>query len=120
VLAPRNTGNAAIEYDIGAWAFGRLSARADVTHSDGFDFNPFLTRYTHADGRTLYNARMTLADVPALGGNLRFSLWGKNLSNEKYRVNGIDFGVDGGSLGYAVAVFGPLRSYGLDIFYEYN
>jgi len=120
VLAPRNTGNAAIDYEIGRWEFGKVSARADVTHSDGFDFNPFLTRYTHASGHTLYNARLTLADMPALSGNLRISLWGKNLTNEKYRVNGIDFGVDSASLGYAIAVFGPLRSYGADIAYEFQ
>lgn len=83
VLAPRNTGNAAVEYEFGTWSFGTLSGRADVTHSDGFDFNPFLTRYTHADGRTLYNARLTLSDIPPVSGNLRVSLWGKNLSNEK-------------------------------------
>ena len=48
---------------------------------------------------------------------LRFALWGKNLSDEEYRVFGI---TEFGQLGFAGAVFNEPRSYGLDIIFDYE
>ena len=41
------------------------------------------------------------------------SLWGKNLSDELYRVNIISF------FGEEVSQFGPPRTYGLDIAWKF-
>lgn len=119
-LAPKNTANIGVEYQFQPWSFGALSARVDASYSDSYDFHPFLTRYTHADSRTLYNARLTLADVAVAQGVLSVSAWGKNLTDEEYIANGIDFGVDSGSLGFAGVIYGPRRSYGVDLTYRYE
>jgi iron complex outermembrane receptor protein len=47
---------------------------------------------------------------------LRVSLWGKNLTDEEY----INWGIDFGALGWAGAVYGEPRTYGLDVVYSYD
>jgi hypothetical protein len=47
---------------------------------------------------------------------LRFALWGKNLTDEAYKVFGSDLL---SSLGTLTASYAPTRSYGLDIVYQY-
>jgi len=49
----------------------------------------------------------------ASGQNLKLSLWGKNLTDEDYRINGIpaQFG--------AVNYYGDPRSYGVDVTYDF-
>ena len=47
----------------------------------------------------------------------RFALWGKNLTDEEYRVYGITAFE---ALGFAGAVFNEPRSYGLDIIFDYD
>jgi iron complex outermembrane receptor protein len=122
VLAPENTGSAGVAYNRQLEGVGTLDARLDVTYTSGYDFNPFLTAYTRASSRTLLNARIGLGDIALLGdrSNLQFALWAKNLTDEKYRFNGIDFGVDSGALGFAGVTFGPRRTFGVDVIYEFE
>ncbi|MDY0005986.1 MAG: TonB-dependent receptor [Spongiibacteraceae bacterium] len=117
--APRNTGSLGVQYDFEPFSFGALSSRIDVTYQDEVTFHPFNTQYDSADSRTLVNGRVSLSDI-RLGrsgdkGSLRVSLWGKNLTNEDYRVWGIDFA----SLGWTGNTFGEPRTYGLDVVYSY-
>ncbi len=117
-FAPKNTAALGVQYDFNRFAFGLLSARVDVTYKDKFVFHPFQNQYDSADAVTLVNARLTLSEIP-IGGDknqLKFSLWGKNLTDAQYRRYGIDFG----SLGFAGDVFGDPRTYGLDVRYQYN
>lgn len=120
VMAPRNSWNAAIDYSFQPTRLGVVSARIDATYTGAQMFHPFDNDYTKAESRSLVNARISIDEVPLSKGDLRLSLWGKNLTNEEYRVNGIDFGVDSGSLGFAGVIYGPLRSYGVDIVYHYQ
>jgi iron complex outermembrane receptor protein len=55
-------------------------------------------------------------DLPLGEGRGRILLWGKNLTDEEYRVAGIDFG----GLGFAGNVYGEPKSYGIDLIYEFN
>lgn len=113
--APRHTASGSLEYQFDPWAFGQWVLRADVSHTSGYHFDPFNFQYDAADERTLLNGRIALRDMPLAAGRLQLALWGKNLTNEAYR----DFGVDFGDLGFAVNTWGELRSYGIDIIYEY-
>lgn len=122
-FVPKNTGSAGIAFNHHLEGVGLVDARLDITYTSRTDFAPFLTQYAYAESRTLVNARVGLSELGIMGGDrssLEFSLWGKNLTGEKYRSNGIDFGVDSGSLGYAGVIFGARRAFGVDIVYEFE
>ena len=113
---PENTWNVGAQFDFEPFAFGQLSLRADVSYFDEVVFHPYQNEYTPADDRTLLDARASLNDIDLGSGSLRISVWGKNLTDEEYRMFGIDFGV----LGFSNANFGTPRTYGIDFVYRLN
>lgn len=115
--APEQTWTVGAQYDFDPFSFGQLSMRADVSYFDEIVFHPYQNDHTPTDDRTLLDARISLNDIGAgEGGSFRLSLWGKNLTDEEYRLFGIDFG----TLGFSNAVFGAPRTYGLDVVYNFN
>ncbi len=114
--APEHTANIGLQYDFAPFSFGQLSGRVDANFTDEFTFHPFQNQFDRARSRWLVNARVSLNDVQ-LGdsGSLRISAWGKNLTDEEFEEWGIDFG----TLGFAGNVFGRVRTYGLDVVYNF-
>ena len=115
VHAPRKSASMIIQYEFLPWSFGQLTARVDGSWVTDREYHAQLTNYTTSKEHGLVNGRLTLNDIPVKAGNLKVALWGKNLDNTEYKEWGIDFG----SLGYAVNTYGEMRSYGIDITYEY-
>jgi len=118
--APKNTAVLGVQYDFQPFSFGALSVRFDMNYQDSMVFHTYANQWDYANERTLINARISLRDVE-LGccngdGKLSVSLWGKNLSDKEY----INWGIDFGSLGFAGAVYGEPRTYGLDFVYTYK
>ena len=95
--------------------YGQWIAQFDVAYSGDRTFQTQLNLYDRADSYTLFNARLTLADIPVPHGELSVAAWGRNLGNEKVR----EFGVDFGALGFAVNTYRELRSVGFDLSYRY-
>ena len=117
LYSPEHSGSVAEEYEIAPWSFGQLRLRADAYYTDEISFHPQYDLYDESDEHHVVNARATLADIPmGNNGTLKLSAWGKNLENKEYR----DFGIDFGSLGIVTNTYAPLRSWGLDIVYEFN
>ena len=117
LYAPENSASLAVEYEFAPWSFGQLRLRADAYYTDEISFHPQFDLYDESDEHHVVNARATLADIPmGRDGTLKLSAWGKNLENKEYR----DFGIDFGSLGIVTNTYAPLRSWGLDIVYEFN
>lgn len=115
--APRHTGAVIAEYTLDPARYGQLSFRVDATYTGAITFHPQYDLYDRAAGYTLLNARATLMDIPLGGkGSLNIALWGENLNDKAHR----DFGIDFGSLGYAINSYGRMRSYGVDISYQFN
>lgn len=117
--APEHTLALGVQYDFPATALGDLSARVDFTYKDEVVFHPFNNQHDAADARTLINARVSLDSIPVFGSSehrLGLSLWAKNLSDEEYR----EFGIDFGALGWAGALFGEPRTYGIDLRYQFD
>jgi len=117
--APENTAALGVQYDFPMTGFGEVSARVDFTYKDEVVFHPFQNQYSSADDRTLVNARLSLNSIPLSSGGehrLDVSLWGKNLTDEEYR----EFGIDFGSLGWAGALYGDPRTYGIDFRYQFE
>jgi iron complex outermembrane receptor protein len=112
------TTNLALDYTFEPTSYGELSARLDwAWNSDRYFHvselqNPFNRRISDPGHGTL-NGRITLADIRM--GESRavweLSVWGENLTNEKYFVAGIEFGP---SLGFAGNIYGMPRRVGVD------
>lgn len=117
-VAPENTARLGVGYTFPVWGIGQLNTRIDATYTDEHGFTALNYKRVAADERTLLNARVTLSDIDVGAGDLRVSLWGKNLTNKEYRMYGTDFGYNG-ALGYAGNLYGELRSYGVDFIYEF-
>ena len=73
--------------------------------------------YDHAimDERTLVDARLSLESIKVGDGVMSVALWGRNLTDDDYPTFAINFG----GLGLTTEEYGPPRTYGLDITYEY-
>jgi len=114
--APSTTANAGAQYTIEDVAQGRLSFRIDYTYKSKQYYNviPAFSPYDDAiaaKGYGLLDGRIMLADVPLGTTSATFTLWSKNLMNKTYRAGGIDFG----SLGFAMNIYGEPRSFGADV-----
>jgi iron complex outermembrane receptor protein len=126
----QTTGSAGIQYDsqpIAAMKDGKIQARVEALWQSKQDFHPAivypngvrdnpLIDATTSDARTVVNARLALLGVDAGQlGTVDFSLWGKNLLDEEYVIQGIDFG----ALGYAEQTFGAPLTAGFDVTFRY-
>lgn len=67
---------------------------------------------TLTPGYDIWDARVQVADIPAPRGSFRIAAWVKNLTNEVYRTSTTNLGV-------LVGQFGPPRSIGVDMMYEF-
>jgi iron complex outermembrane receptor protein len=90
---------------------GELIARVDWSYSDDFAIypDPFNYENTSIDSYQLVDARLTWGKVKLANNELAVSAWVKNLTDEKYRVNGIEWGP------YTMMNYGDPRTYGMDV-----
>jgi iron complex outermembrane recepter protein len=110
---PEDTASMGLSY-VADISIAQLSARLDwsyvgehVVYHDAAQAD-----VTRIEEYALINARVGLSNI--LGSSVNLSLWGKNLTDEEYRNNGIPLG---GPL--AVNYFGDPRTYGVDVTYEF-
>ncbi|WP_176594206.1 TonB-dependent receptor [Sphingobium sp. EM0848] len=110
------TFNAGAKYEFPAFSFGKLAAQLDYNYMSKRYFNPNplsapFSEQMAAAPRGLLDARLTLSELPIGGSNVTLSVWGKNITDKKYKVVGIDFG----QLGFAGNIYGEPASYGVDL-----
>jgi iron complex outermembrane receptor protein len=77
---------------------------------------PVLYDNPEMDARTVVDARLSLENVEVGDGAMRFTLWGKNLTDEDYSTYGINFGND---IGLLTQNYGDPRTFGIEVAYEY-
>ena len=113
--APKHTANIGLQYDFAPFAAGSVSLRFDATYTGEFTFHPFLNQHDRTYAHWLLNGRISINDL-AVGeyGRMRLSFWVKNLTDKHYREWGIDFA----DLGFAGAVHGRPRTFGIDLVWE--
>ena len=126
----QTTGAAGIQYDskpIAAFHEGKIQARLEAVWQSKQDFHPAIfypsgaadnpnVNATTSDARTIINARIALQDVDMGSlGLVDFSLWGKNLGDEEYVVQGVDFG----ALDFATQAFGAPLTAGFEVTLRY-
>lgn len=109
--APRHSGALAVDYAFKPSPIGALSAHIDMTSTDHYAY--VLSGERRKDSYTLFNARLSLDDITlAKGfGELSFSLWAKNLSDEEYIIIALPVGEPALTIGQA---FGDPRSFGFE------
>ena len=96
--------------------FASAAYPALVPVSRGGPTVPVLYENREMDARTLIDARLSLENVELGDGMMRFTLWGKNLTDESYPLYGINFGND---IGLITQNYGDPRTFGVEVAYEY-
>lgn len=132
IQTPEFAVGAGARYTFGETGFGNLWARLDVKWQDDILFNggpevqtvnaPELDAglrsgraLNQQDAYALVGAVVTLERIPLVeGGNLKLSLWGRNLTDEEYRYTSVDLLEQ---LGIGVTHYGDPRTYGLTLSY---
>ncbi|TNF34877.1 MAG: TonB-dependent receptor, partial [Gammaproteobacteria bacterium] len=101
-----------IQYDTPEKDWGQLSFRVDASYQDDILFSATDTTVGQ-EARTLLNGRITLSQIPVGEGDLKAAVWGRNLTDEEYRVHGTNFGF------YTSYLWGEPRTFGVDVTYEF-
>ena len=93
-----------------------MTARLDWSYQDDYVpyVNPVQNAVSQIESYDLLNARLTLSEIPVGDGqSLQIAAWGKNLTDEDYRVSTIPFGL------WTVSYFGEPRTYGVELSYQF-
>jgi len=128
---PQFTASASADAELmNSEQFGKLHLIVDYTHTDAYYFYPYslsadpainkgyYAGSTKASPQNLVDIRLRLTDVPLSDRyTADFSMWGKNVFNDKYRINGIDFGPGFGNL--TISNYGPPPTFGGDITFHW-
>lgn len=121
--APEHTLSLIGDVNIADGPRGRLDASADLQYVSEYFTYPYTLDRTQpqnafgsqADARGVLNARLAWSEIPVGQSDtkLEVSVWGRNITDEEYLANFIDFGAGFGGLtnGY----FGDPRTYGVTL-----
>ncbi|MCB1677567.1 MAG: TonB-dependent receptor [Halioglobus sp.] len=109
--APQWQAGAGMVYEFPPLAFGELILHIDYRAQDDFYAGP--KKETYSPSYDLWNARLELGAIPLVRtGELSLALWAQNLADEEYRLSTTNLGI-------ISAQFGPPRSTGVDLTYEF-
>lgn len=114
--SPENKLSLGLEY-VKDVSFAELRARFDYSYTDSmyFYYDEPKATLTAAEDYSLINMRVALLGIDMGSDNtLDISVWGKNLTDEEYRLNGIP-GFDGAAFTYGINYYGDPRTYGADV-----
>jgi iron complex outermembrane receptor protein len=128
--APQFTASLSADATVMENDFGKLHFIVDYRHSDAYyeypysfnannpDPNAGYAASTKASPQNIIDARLRLTDVQVPNGTVEISMWGKNIFNDKYRVNGIDFGTGFNNL--TISYYGDPPTFGGDVTYRFG
>jgi iron complex outermembrane receptor protein len=114
------TLNTGVQYEFPAFDFGKLAVRLDYNYRSKVYLspNPLASPFNEqiaSPARGLLDARVTLSEIAVGPGKASVSVWGKNITDKKYRAAGIDFG----SMGFGGNVYGDPATWGVDLNLEF-
>jgi iron complex outermembrane receptor protein len=124
--APQMTASMSADATLMENDFGKLHLIVDYRHSDAYyeypySFNSSAGYYagsTKASAQNIFDARLRMTDIEVPDGTVEISMWGKNIFNDKYRINGIDFGPGFGNL--TISYYGDPPTFGGDVTYRFG
>lgn len=105
-------------YEFAPWSVGTLSAHVDYSYMSGPYFSVFAPTTvpagtadpTRGEGREELSARITLGDIRVADGVAEVSLFGQNLTDDRYKTTAVDFG----ALGFVAGAFNRPRMVGIE------
>lgn len=115
---PSHSASGAIDYEFAPFDFGTVTAHVDAIYSGSFLTGGI--EHPATGPYFLLNGRLTLGDVElgTSGNRISFSLWGKNLTQERYEV--FQFGLGGRGLSnIGTVVWNEPRTYGFEFRFQY-
>lgn len=112
VLAPELTFNGLVRYSRAFGAGNVFSAQVDFSRQGEHFFDITNSDVSREDSYTVVNGRIAFY----MGENLTLSLWGKNLTDEEYRVYTFDFT---GPAGLNQQFYAPPRWFGATARYNF-
>ncbi|MBN7797998.1 TonB-dependent receptor [Parahaliea mediterranea] len=122
---PNNQLNLTADYVFARTRFGDITGYVQANWQDQWyeaalwtaviEGEPVIYDHQVMDERTVVDARLNLENIPLGNGSLRITAWGKNLTDDDYPTFAINFG----SLGLIAEQYGPPRTYGLEVSYDY-
>ncbi len=107
--APESAGKVAVNYQLPV-SYGEYSFNVDYQYQGRTYSGP--NTNTGNDSYGIWNARVQLAGLPVLSGDLKLAAWGRNLDDKEYTMATSD-------LGAVSSIYGTPRTYGVDVIYEY-
>jgi iron complex outermembrane receptor protein len=117
VASPENSFTVDLEYRFGRLAWGELSADINYAWKDEREIGS--TVQDDADPLEsfgIWNARLKLSAIElGSAGALAVSLWGRNVTDEEYQLDGFKIPTTGSTL----ITYGEPRSYGVRLDYQY-
>jgi len=116
-VAPHNTFSIGVTYTAPPTTHGVFSAHLDTYYSDTYVMHPEAPHYDRCGRYAVLNGRLQFVDIPLEKGSLDLAVFGRNLTDEKYRVWGFDLG---GLLGWAVNSYSEPRTFGLGMTYHFT
>ncbi len=98
--------------------FGVLSARIGGYYQSSVNYSAARNAFIQSQPYHILDARIQLAQVPLFRDSVdaTFAIWGKNLTDAEYILNGIDLGV----LGFASVAYGERLTFGGQIVLEWG
>ncbi|WP_371185526.1 TonB-dependent receptor [Thalassotalea maritima] len=99
--------------------FGYLRASVDYSYvGDHFAFhNQPSADFTRIESYRIANARITVEDIA--GSAFTLSLWGQNILDEEYRINGVPMADATGTFIGGINYYGNPATYGLELSYGF-
>ena len=121
-FTPKNSYNLSLNYTFPRFTeVGTLRARVDWSGSSKVYVTPKISGNDDItqDSYSLVNARISFDDVAVGDGVLSFSLWGKNLADEEYKIGGFEVDAGGGNR-VGTNQWGEPRTFGFDVSYRFG
>ncbi|HLG87313.1 MAG TPA: TonB-dependent receptor [Alphaproteobacteria bacterium] len=128
-VTPQFTAHMSVDATLMDNDIGKLDLIVDYNHSDAYYYYPYSLSKDPAVNQGYYagttkasplnevNARLRLTDIPVQYGKLEISMWGKNIFDDKARINGIDFGPGFGNL--TTAYYNKPATFGGDVTFKW-
>ncbi len=126
---PENNVTLGLDWTLARENYGNWNLNVDYSYLDEHVpyIDPDQNAASQLGSRSLLNARLALTDVELGDGSILMALWGRNLTDQDYRINTIPFGgvdqrVDpngGSGVGWTTSYFGDPRTYGVEITYQF-
>lgn len=116
--SPDNKWSLGLNY-ITETEFGEFSIGGDYSFvDDHFAFhNQPSADFTRIESYSVFNARISLKGIA--GSDFNVSIWGKNITDEEYRINGVPMGDAMGNFIGGINYYGDPTTYGAEVTFTF-